>query len=302
MKTAVIINAESGTARQYGAEALRELIRESAVAAGRTDIEVQVVPPERLQRTLIAVTQDHAEIWVGGGDGTLRTAAELAMKRNIVLGVLPLGTMNLLARDLNIPLEIGQAVTALSNAEVAAIDVGRVGNGIFLNKSALGLYPEMIIDRERRRRLFGLAKWPAMLRSIWRAVRRHRLMEIVIEHGGERREILSPAIVVAVGTYQFNTGRLFSRPDLQTGELTVYVSHEKSWLGSASQLAKLFLGTLDNDPALEVIKAHSLKIDFRRSKPVASDGEIEMLKGPIRYSVAPKALKVRMPVEAQQGG
>src|SRR5690606_29575155 len=183
--------------------------------------------------------------------------------------------MNLLARDLNIPLEIENAVRALGNAEVAPIDVGRINDGIFLNKSALGLYPEMIVDRERRRRLFGITKWPAMMTAAWRAVRRHRrelfgipkrpgmmnaacravrrhrLMEIAIEHHGERREIVSPALVVAVGAYEFHTGRLFTRSDLQSGELTLYVSHEKTALGSAGQLAKLFLGTLDTDPELE---------------------------------------------------
>jgi len=297
MTIAIVINAASGTARQYGAAALQDLIRTAADAAGHGDVQVSVVPPKQLPAALVAAAEASDEIWVGGGDGTLRSAAELVMRRDGVLGVLPLGTMNLLARDLNIPLEIEQAVTALSNAKVVAIDVGRVNRGIFLNKSALGLYPEMIVDRERRRRLFGLAKWPAMMKSVWRAVRRHRLMEISIEHRGQRREIVSPAIVVAVGTYQFNAMRLFSRPDLQSGELTIYVSHEKSWLGSAGQLAKLFLGTLENDPALETITADSLKIDFNRTKPVASDGEVEMLSGPIRYAVAPKALKVRMPME-----
>ncbi|MEK9969465.1 MAG: diacylglycerol kinase family protein [Ferrovibrio sp.] len=298
MTTAIVINAASGTARQYGAAALQDVIHKAATAAGIDSVQVRVVPPKQLPSALIDAAAVSDEIWVGGGDGTLRSAAELVMRRDGVLGVLPLGTMNLLARDLNIPLEIEQAVAALGSATVAPIDVGRVNRGIFLNKSALGLYPEMIVDRERRRRLFGLAKWPAMVRSVWRAVRRHRLMEIVIDHHGQRREIVSPAIVVAVGSYEFRTARLFGRPDLQSGELTVYVSHEKSWLGSAGQLAKLFLGTLDNDPSLEVIKAHSLNIDFSRPKPVASDGEVEMLPGPIRYAVAPRALKVRMPVEA----
>lgn len=301
MTTSIVINAESGTARQYGAAALRETILAAATKAGQPDVDVQVVAPKQLPRALIAATEGSTEVWVGGGDGTLRSAAELAMKRDIVLGVLPLGTMNLLARDLNIPLEIENAVAALCGATVTAIDVGRVNQRLFLNKSALGLYPEMVVDRERRRRLFGLTKWPAMLRSAWRAVRRHRMMEIAIEHQGQRSEILSPAIVVAVGSYEFNAGRLFNRSDLQSGELTVYVSHEKTWLGSASQLAKLFLGTLQNDPSLQVIKAHSLKIDFSRSKPVANDGEIDMLKGPIRYAVAPQALKVRQPVEQPQG-
>lgn len=298
MTTAVIINAASGTARRYGPAALRDLIQVAARAAGHRELDVRVVPPKQLARALAEAAQDSREIWVGGGDGTLRSAAELMLKREGVIGVLPLGTMNLLARDLNIPLEIEKAVQTLAGAEVAAIDIGRVNDGIFLNKSALGLYPEMIVDRERRRRLFGLAKWPAMMRSAWRALKRHRMMEIVIDHDGRRREIVSPAIVVAVGTYEFHAARLFGRPDLQSGELTVYVSHEKNWLGSAGQLAKLFLGTLEGDPELELIKADSIAIDFDRRKPVASDGEVEILPGPIRYAVGPGALKVRMPVTA----
>lgn len=297
MTTAVIINAASGTARRYGPAALQDLIQVAAHAAGHRELDVRVVPPKQLPRVLAEAARESREIWVGGGDGTLRSAAELMLKRDGIIGVLPLGTMNLLARDLNIPLEIEQAVATLASAEVAAIDVGRVNDGVFLNKSALGLYPDMIVDRERRRRLLGLAKWPAMFRSMWRAVRRHRMMEIAIDYQGWHREIVSPAIVVAVGAYEFHTARLFSRPDLQSGELTVYVSHEKNWLGSAGQLAKLFLGTLDGDPALEVIKADRIAIDFNRSKPVASDGEVDMLPGPIRYAVSPKALKVRMPVE-----
>ncbi|WP_370152573.1 diacylglycerol kinase family protein [Ferrovibrio sp.] len=297
MTLSVVINAASGTAQHYGAGALRDLIAETATKAGRAHVTVDVVAPQALPDALAAAAARSPEVWVGGGDGTLRSAAALMIRHRGVLGVLPLGTMNLLARDLNIPLEIDRAVQALCGAEVAAIDVGRVNDGLFLNKSALGLYPEMIVDRERRRRLFGLAKWPAMARSAWRALRRHRMMEITLEHGGREREIVSPAIVVAVGEYEFHAARLFGRPDLQTGELTVYVSHEKRWFGSAGQLARLFLGTLEADPALEVIKAHSLRIGFPRAKPVASDGEIEMLPGPVHYRVGPRALKVRMPAE-----
>lgn len=300
MTLAVVINAASGTARRHGSEALKELVSGVAREARGGEADVRVVPPEKLQQALKDAARTHDEVWVGGGDGTLRSAAELMVRRRGTLGILPLGTMNLLARDLNIPLEIGNAVRALSRAEVAAIDVGRVNDSVFLNKSALGLYPEMIVDRERRRRLLGITKWPAMMKAAWRAVRRHRMMEITIEYHGQRREIVSPALVVAVGTYEFRTGRLFTRTDLQSGELTLYVSHETTALGSAGQLAKLFLGTLEADPELETIKAESITIDFERPKPVASDGEIEMLPGPIRYSVARQALKVRMPAEAPQ--
>lgn len=304
MAIRVVINAASGTAQHYGAEALRDLIQCTAENQGRRNLTVSVVPPADLPDALQRAVHEANEIWVGGGDGTLRSAAELLHRRQSslgraskggVLGVLPLGTMNLLARDLNIPLEIERAVAALSGGGTTEIDLGQINSHVFLNKSALGLYPEMVVDRERRRRLFGLSKWGAMLRAAWRALRRNRMMQITVEHNGRRREIVSPAIVVAVGEYQFRPGQLFSRSDLQSGELTLYISHEKHWLGSTSQLARLFLGMLQSDPALEVIKADRLSIDFKHGKPVANDGEIDMLAGPVRYAVLPRALRVRLP-------
>lgn len=304
MAIRVVINAASGTAQHYGAEALRDLIQCTAENQGRRNLTVSVVPPADLPDALQRAVHEANEIWVGGGDGTLRSAAELLHRRQTalgragkggVLGVLPLGTMNLLARDLNIPLEIERAVAALSGGGTTEIDLGQINSHVFLNKSALGLYPEMVVDRERRRRLFGLSKWGAMLRAAWRALRRNRMMQITVEHNGTRREIVSPAIVVAVGEYQFRPGQLFSRSDLQSGELTLYISHEKHWFGSTSQLARLFLGMLQSDPALEVIKADRLSIDFKHGKPVANDGEIDMLAGPVRYAVLPRALRVRLP-------
>ncbi len=307
MSIRVVINAASGTARRYGAEALQNLITDVAQHHGLAELSVAVVPPGDLPAALRQAAAESDEIWVGGGDGTLRSAAELlfANKRQQILGVLPLGTMNLLARDLNIPLQIEQAVAALSQGEPTQIDLGRINQRLFLNKAALGLYPEMVVDRERRRRLWNLGqwgalgKWTAMARAAWRAMKRHRMLQITIDYHGQRRQIRSPAIVVAAGAYEFRPGQLFGRPDLQSGELALYISHERSALGSAGQLAKLFLGNLDSDPALEVIKAEHLRIDFPRPKPVACDGEIDMLPGPIDFHVEPRGLTVRQPKPTQ---
>lgn len=295
MSLAVVINAGSGTAKRLGPQAMAEQIRRRVQANCNEDADVRVVPPGDLPQVLQEVTGRNEEVWVGGGDGTLRSAAELVMQRGGILGVLPLGTMNLLARDLSIPLEIDRAVEAIARAPVDAIDVGQVNNRLFLNKSALGLYPEMIVDRERRRRLRGLEKWPAMMEAAWHALRRHRQMEITVDYHGMSRRIVSPSVIVAVGPYEFRAGRLFGRTDLQSGELRLYVSHEKTWLGSAGQMAKMFLGTLEADPELETIEAEHIAIDFERAKPVANDGEVDILPGPIHYRVAPRALRVRRP-------
>jgi diacylglycerol kinase family enzyme len=300
----LVANSRSGAVRRLaggqrgraGRHAAEAALRRALAAAGAGETAVRVVPPRRIEAALRAAAQEAEELWVAGGDGTLRTAARFLIHTGKPLGVVPLGTMNLLARDLAIPLDLDGALRALAEAPVGRIDVGRMDEGLFLNKSSLGLYPEMIIDRDRRQRLWGYGKWPAMLRAMWRALRRNRLMELTLEtEGAPPRRIRSPAVVVATNAYEFRTGRLFRKTDLAAGELTAYISHETGWLGSLGQFAKLFLGTLEGDPELEVVRTQRLTIDFARSRPVANDGEVEFVRGPVSYSVEARALAVRWP-------
>lgn len=287
-----LAGASGRQGRHRAQQALREALRE----AGDTATEVLVVPPRAVERTLRDAAREADELWVAGGDGTQRTAAGFMVHTGKPLGIVPLGTMNLLARDLGIPLDLPDALRALVEAPVDRIDVGRMDDGIFLNKSSLGLYPEMVIDRDRRRRLWGYGKWPAMLRSAWRALRRNRTMELTLEaDGGERRRIVTPSLIVTTNFYEFRTGRLFRKPELCSGYLTAYVSHETSWMGSFGQVVKMFLGTLESDPELEAVQARRITIELPRSQPVANDGEVDFIRGRVTYSVDPCALAVRRP-------
>jgi diacylglycerol kinase family enzyme len=307
----LVANSRSGAVRRLaggrpgraGRHAAEAALRRALDAAGAGGTVVRVVPPRRIDVALRVAAQEAEELWVAGGDGTLRAAAGVLLHTGKPLGVVPLGTMNLLARDLAIPLDLAGALRALAEAPIGQIDVGRMNDALFLNKSALGLYPEMIIDRERRQRLWGYGKWPAMLRAMWRALRRNRLMELTLEaEGASPRHILSPAVVVATNAYEFRAGRLFRKPELASGELTAYISHEKGWMGTLGQFAKLFLGTLERDPELEVVRTHRLIINFTRSRPVANDGEVEFVRAPVCYSVEPRALTVRWPGLAARDG
>lgn len=274
---------------------LRRRLSDACARAGISDPLIRIVHPKRIEGVLRDACSTGEEVWVGGGDGTLRTAATFLRKSGGILGVLPLGTMNLLARDLGIPLELEDAVATLIQAPAEPIDVGLINGQPFLNKSALGLYPEMIIDRERRRRLFGYGKWPAMFQAMWRAIRRHRMMEVVLTIDGQERRITTPALIVATSEYEFRAGRLFHRPSLRDGLLTVYISHERSWLGTLGQVLKVWMGTITRDPEMEILRTPRLDITFRRSRPVANDGEVDFVRGPIHYAVDPNGLKVRYP-------
>lgn len=290
-----IVNRRAGSVREMTEQQIVDAIHTAATAAGRDPPTVEMPAPENIRDTLADARTRAGEVWVGGGDGTLRTATELFLETDTTLGVLPLGTMNLLARDLGIPLDLSEAVAALSQAPVAPISIGRVNGEPFLTMSALGLYPEMVIDRERRRRLFGYGKWPAMARAAYRALRRHRTMRVRITADGESRDVETTALIVTAAAFRFRAGRLFDRPALDSDTLTVYISHPKSRFGAIEQVARMFLGSVERDPELETVEVHEIRIDFDKSRPVANDGEVDFVRAPLVYELGATKLKVRYP-------
>ena len=100
---------------------------------------------------------------VGGGDGSIRTVSGVLAETNIPLGVLPLGTLNHFAKDLGLPLHVEGAARVIAAGHVRLVDLAEVNGHAFINNSSIGIYPYLVIDRERRRSQHKLAKWIAMI-------------------------------------------------------------------------------------------------------------------------------------------
>src|SRR3989454_326414 len=115
MKALVLLNESAGTlaASKDGGEADR--IR-AGFAAQRVEAEVRLVPPDDLARVSREAAGDAgvAAVVAGGGDGTLNTIAAALAGTGKPFGVLPLGTHNHFAKDMAVPLELGDAVAALA--------------------------------------------------------------------------------------------------------------------------------------------------------------------------------------------
>lgn len=95
----------------------------------------------------------------GGGDGTVGAVASMLVGTDIPLGVLPLGTLNHFSKDMGIPPVLDAAVHTIVHGRVKRIDVGEVNQRIFLNNSSLGLYPDIVRERQKQQRRLGRGKW-----------------------------------------------------------------------------------------------------------------------------------------------
>src|SRR5690606_30646524 len=152
---------------------------------------------------------------------------------DVALGILPLGTFNRLARDLDIPLDPAEAAQAMATGAIRRIDVARVSDQLCLNNSILGLPPDV---NESRNRLRGL---PATdrLAGYWRAASsllrgRHRLA-IGIDDGKGRRALRVMTIAVSNNPFADRPRLLLGRDRLDSGMLGLYISRHENVLGFA---------------------------------------------------------------------
>jgi diacylglycerol kinase family enzyme len=102
-------------------------------------------------------------IVVGGGDGSVRTVAGVLADTGVPLGVLPLRHAQSFRQGSRIPLKVEQAAAAIAAGHTRKVDIAEVNGKTFINNSSIGIYPYMVIDRERRRATHKLAKWMAMI-------------------------------------------------------------------------------------------------------------------------------------------
>ncbi len=188
------------TGARRGAEAY-ELAVEALVRAGVPVVTKEAVSDGGdLRPTLERVIgEDHDLVVVGGGDGTVGCAADLAAHTDVTLGILPLGTANDLARTLELPSDLAEACATVSQGKVVDIDLGRVDGRAFLNVASVGLSVGVTeaITPGLKRRLGPLAYPVATLL----AYRRHRPFRARLEFpdGDHEAVELDDLLQVAVG-------------------------------------------------------------------------------------------------------
>jgi undecaprenyl-diphosphatase len=230
---------------------------------------------------------------VCGGDGTVNAAAEVALRHGIPLAVLPGGTLNHFAHDLGVEGE-RDLVHALQEGEAVQVDVGRFTSGgregIFLNTCSLGIYPELVRERENWSGVIG--SWPAGVLGALRVLRadHHPLRA---ELGGRTHPLW--LLFAGNGTYHRMGLAPARRFDLADGRLDVRVVHGGRH-PALRLLAAAFAGPLTRSPAHAAVRVRRLRVEgVAPGTLLAYDGEVTEVGGEVTLSKSPEALTVYRP-------
>ena len=300
MQALIIINARAGTVVGADVEAVAANVTQRFRDAGH-EVTCRIVEPSRLGDVLARVRGEEPEVLiVGGGDGSIRCAAAAMLGTATALGVLPLGTVNRLARDLAIPLDIDQAADALAQGRITTIDVAEVNGRIFLCNAILGPTTRFSEQRQKLRGKPALERLSGYLEVARDILRRHRRRRVSIDDGTGALHLKVLSLVVTNNVYADEARLTLRRPELDGGTLAAYVARHSSGWGIAAAGLKAALGRLSGDPNVLQMQAPRLTVDVvsRSSMTVSIDGEVEQLKLPLEFAIRPKALRVLVPANA----
>ena len=291
----VVLNAGSGTGHDAALPGnVRELL-------GRDGAEVEVREIGRgadVASEIAAARAGRPDVLVaGGGDGTVSAVAAALVDSDIVLGILPLGTLNHFAKDLGLPLELEAAAAAIVAGRSTRIDVGEVNGRVFINNSSLGLYPEIVRDREQQQRRLGRGKWPALVWATLAALRRYAFLHVTLHIDGTDHSRRTPFVFIGNNEYEMEGFSIGERSgSLCDGKLSVYFTQRPGRLRLLTLALRAFAGRLKQARDFEAVLTADFVIESRHAVlRVATDGEISEMRTPLRYRIRPVSLQVAVP-------
>jgi len=296
MEYDVIINAKSGSgmfAEKENQQRLREIFKE----AGH-EINLHVVEPESLDETIqeSLASPSHALI-IGGGDGSVTSTANLSAASDKPLGVLPLGTFNLEARDLNLPLDPFESARQLTEGEFRKIDLLRINQHPCLCTVVLGFYPALAKARERMQ---GVPWWRKSIRIAYELLVlavRSPFLNLSIDDGEKTITRRTRLTSFSPGEYNDEFGLIPSRENLSSGKVTAYLSSHLSRFALFKMAWGYISGNLFTTDDLTILQSQEFTVSAGRRKKLAVmiDGEILSLSLPFTISIEPKSLTVLVP-------
>jgi diacylglycerol kinase family enzyme len=294
----IYINQNAGSVKSIGLDKIRDILSRHSIEVA----ELNILPPEELFLKLENDTHNNP-ILVGGGDGTIKQAATILMKKKQAFGILPFGTMNLLAGDLNIPDNFQKALDCYAGkTNDKKIDVAYANEELFLCNAALGAIPDSSKFREENRTQNDIMLAPKMLHFFMgRLQKRKRTTYKINFDKNPPQKVKSPSLVISNNQYQNSAdglGPRLKRRSLQGGMLALYSVAPLSLFEMIRIVLKLGFGQWRQDPKIKEWLTSSLIINTDNEyEDITVDGEVRRMKTPLAFDIKSAALTVIIPKE-----
>lgn len=264
---------------------------------GNHEIRVRFTTLEVGAYLIAKEERDRADIIVAaGGDGTVGEVASAIAHSDTLLGIIPVGSTNIVARELGIPADPSAAMDLItSDFDVVTLDIGWAGERAMLHMAGTGFDSRLFAGTkpERKRRYGWLAYLPSAARALLAKADRYHIVA-----DGERFQVTSPLVLVANGgTVITPRWRVHPRPRKDDGLLELIIVTANGTTAILRTLARALLGQLDRSPFVISRSVKRVRIESDQPVPVQIDGDVAMTT-PVTITVDPAAVRVIVPKAA----
>lgn len=291
MHHTVIVNARAGTVLEAGPEAFADRIA-AAFEAGGCAAEVRLVHPRELDDALsLAIENADSVPVIAGGDGTINGVLPVLLQASRPVGILSLGTVNILGRDLGLAGTLEHQIAALCKGEPVVMDVGSVNDRLFHSISGMGFFSLMARNREYARRRFPFSRTIAFLVAAVRSILFTRAITVDIGIGSERRVVEADAVLVTVNSFE---GADWRRPRLDGGVFEVHILNAGGLYSRCKAALSIVSGKWRTSANLMSFIGSEVTLTRRdkRRGHITFDGEVERKAGPLVYNLLPGAVRL----------
>ncbi|TCO69658.1 diacylglycerol/lipid kinase family protein [Chromatocurvus halotolerans] len=234
-----------------------------------------------------------------GGDGTLNAVANEVLGKDVPMGILPQGTFNYFGRMYGIPQDTEAALACLLDAVIRPVDVGLLNSHVFLVNASIGLYPQLLEDRETYKRRYGRSRPVALWSALVTLMRAHRSLHLQIDlEGKPRRDVHTPALVVDNNALQLKHMGIDRVGDIERHHLVAMTSRSRGTLALYGLLIRGLLSRLGDAENVESFSFDTMTVQPRRGRArmkVAMDGEITRMSAPLEFRISPDKLPLLVP-------
>lgn len=239
-----------------------------------------------------------------GGDGTINAVANAVLGSGCPFGVLPQGTFNYFGRDNAISQDSSKATQVLLGGLISPVQAGRVNGKLFLVNASVGLYPQILEDRETWKQQLGRSRIVAFLSGMATLLKARRQLKLQIDSGGQSMSLRTPTLFVGNNRLQLTRAGIDAQhaQAVAQGQLTAVAVRPIGTLALFGLLVRGMLGRLGEAEHIQSFSFRRLTVvpkGLKRIK-VATDGEIVWMKTPLVFEVAPQPLLLLVPATADQ--
>ncbi len=265
----------------------------------RVEIAATTAPGDATRRAQQAAEAGYQAVFAAGGDGTVNEVMNGLVGTSTALGVLPLGTVNIWAREMGLSMDMLKAAGSLLKSKIMRIDVGMAGNRHFLLMAGIGFDAAVTatVNTQEKKRLGAIAYIKQAVQIAWNFRGTRPKLKI------DGKRVRGKILMVTIGNSQLYGGvvKFTAHATIDDGLLDICVIKGEGMLSAPRRLISIFARHYNRDPQVQYYRGRSIEICGRRGKqlPIQVDGDY-LGQTPMTFQIVPHSLSILVPPNADR--